>query len=490
MDGFFKRARELAERLDSWDRNSKIMIIGHRDGDGISATSVLLQGLRSLGFKKIIPHIILSPEIEVLDSLLVENAPKYVITCDIGSAFADSLKKQVLDFVITDHHPNKAGNYDERQLNCINFGMDDEIDASGSTTAFSLLMSLFNENFWKAEIGQVILGYAISGAISDFQFQKKVGKINDKVLKMAIDNGAVKVSKDIAIFGRGMYPVAVAIHRAGIPGFSNYDYCRGLVSSKIQTKEEEVEVARRIIDLDDEEKKSIIDLIINRLSAISNNIDIMKFLKKEVIHEVYDLEALRGWDCTRLSDGRFSLDPREILHRINYCCRLGHWDLALDLLNKKKVNQQVFNEIEELHKVGDQEVAVALQAFEKGEISMRSGMQGKVVLVDFTNYIFYDEVGVVAGVIMKKNRDIEIILSSCLADSDGNYKVSVRAREKIWDMIDADNDFADANKVYEKTKAEYDLKYGGHRFAMSRYMPKEAMPKLFENMIEYYKTLK
>ncbi|MFX0139199.1 MAG: DHH family phosphoesterase [Candidatus Hodarchaeota archaeon] len=490
MSFFFKKAKILSERLNEWNRNSKIMIIGHRDGDGISATSVLIQGLKKLGFSKIIPYILLSPDLDILTSLLKEQSPKYVITCDIGAAFSPILKEHVLDYIITDHHPNKSKVYGEKQLNCIEFGLDDETDASGSITAFSLLMQLFDDLFWETEIGKVMLAYAISGATSDFQFQKKIGTINKNILNMAERSGAVKITKDISLFGRGLYPVHIALNRSGIPGFSDVHFCYHIITKyKIQTKEGEI--WRRIIDLNKDEKQKLVDIIINRIFNVSDKVDIMKFLKKEVIGQVYDLEALRGWDCTLISDGRFSLDPREILHKINYCCRLGHWDLALTLLNEKKVAIEVLNEIEELHKLGDREVAEALEAYSKGILPVKTQYDGKVVLIDFTDYIFYDEVGVVAGVIMKLNKGIEIILSSCQSDKDGNYKVSVRAREKIWEMIDPDIDFADAKKVYEKTKLESgaNIKYGGHRFAMSGYMPKEVIPILFKNMTDYYKSL-
>ncbi|MHA1379905.1 MAG: DHH family phosphoesterase [Candidatus Helarchaeota archaeon] len=482
---FFKKGKELSSRLNFWERSSKVMIIGHRDGDGMSAASVLLQGLKQLGFRKIVTQIMLSPDLEILESILQEDSPKYVITCDIGADFAPILETNVSDYIITDHHPNKNGKYGEKQLNCIEFGFDDESDASGSILAFCLLMPLFDNVFWETETGRVMLAYAISGAISDFQFQKKIGEINRIILDMAKISGAVKVKKDISVFGRGTYPAFVAISRACIPGISDYYLCRDLINSVIETKDGEL--WRRIIDLTQEEKQAILNLIINRLISVSNKIDIKGFLQKEVVSEVYDLEALRGWDCTRIPDGRYTLDPREILHKINYCCRQGYWNLALQLLNEKKIPEDIYEKIEVLHKMGDQEVANALSAYNEGILPIKTANDGKVVWIDFSDYIFYDEVGVVAGVIMKQARDIEIILSSCKMDENGNYKVSVRAREKVWEMIDEDNEFADAKKVYKRTKIETneEIKYGGHRFAMSGYMPKKIIPVLFQNMVEY-----
>ncbi len=486
---FFKKAKQLSENLNSWDRKSKVMIIGHRDGDGIAATTVLNQGLKHLGFEKIIPQILLSPDIDLLISMIKNNSPKYVITCDIGAEFAPTLEKRVKDFIITDHHPKKISNYGAKQLNCIEFGLDDEIDASGSTTALSLLTNLFDDTFWDSDKGKVILAFAVAGAISDFQFQKGIHKVNGVILNKAKIHSAVVVSKDISIFGRSMYPAYIAINRASIPGLTDYYFCRDIINASIDPRIGSY--WKRIIDLDQEEKKNIIDIIISQLSEFSHKINIKEFLAKEVIGDVFDLIALYGWDCTLIRDGRATFDPREILHQVNYCCRLGHWDIALDLLNHKMVSDHTMKTISEFHRQGDQEVAEALKAYQNNLIELQSDCDGKVLLADFTDLIFYDEVGVIAGVIMKQDRDIDIMLSSCRMENNGLYKVSVRARSNVWEMVDSDNEFADAKKVYEKTKIETgsEIKYGGHRFAMSGYLPKETIPILFKNMVTYYKKL-
>lgn len=56
---FLKQIKELSETLESWNRASKIMIIEHRDRDGISAITILNQGLKRLWFQKIIPNFLL-----------------------------------------------------------------------------------------------------------------------------------------------------------------------------------------------------------------------------------------------------------------------------------------------------------------------------------------------------------------------------------------------------------------------------------------------
>ena len=68
-----------------------------------------------------------------------------------------------------------------------------------------------------------------------------------------------------------------------------------------------------------EEKQRLLNIIIERLYTISNKIDIKQFLKKEVIGNVFDLEALRNWDCTLIPDGRFTLEAVRCLG----CCSLA-----------------------------------------------------------------------------------------------------------------------------------------------------------------------
>ncbi|HUY00694.1 MAG TPA: DHH family phosphoesterase, partial [Candidatus Deferrimicrobium sp.] len=420
--GFLDKAYQLGARLQKWKRERPILIVGHRDGDGISAASVLYQSLQALEFKKISTKILLSPDIEVIREILNKNAYDYVITADIGAGFEEIFKEMVTDFIIADHHPNESGVYGRHQLNCCEFNMNDEIDCSGSTTAGMIFLNVFPPDFWTTDRGKVILAYAIAGAISDFQMTDGPVSVNKYITEVAMTNGAISMRKDICFFGRGMYPVFTALNRSGIPGFQDLNLCIELVSGIFEQKENDF--WRRIIDLTNDEKAKLVETItVYLLSEVDIDIN-----TSEIINYVYDLVGLTGWACTLLPDGRITLDAREILHRVNYVSRRGKAELALELLNNKTIEEDLWNTIESHHRTGDREIAIALELYENGKIPIESWDE-RIIMADFTGSIYYDEVGVIAGVIMKKFRDIEIMLSYCEIQEDNMVKLSTRARE-------------------------------------------------------------
>lgn len=488
---FIEKAEKLAEKLNSWDKSSLILVISHRDGDGISAASVINQCLKALRFTDFSIEILLSPDLEKLKALIDKFNPTYVITADIGTDFGPVLEENVVDYIITDHHPNKNNVYDKKQLNPIEFGLNDENDASGSTTVFLVFYPLFSEKFWDNKSGRVALAYAISGAISDFQLKpnKDPQSINKLILDMAIKNQAIKRKKDISFFGRSVYPVYVALNYANIPGFEDIEITNILINSEIAGKIDG-EIWKRLVDLDDIEKKRVLEIILRRLIEIEEeNPDLI--IKNEVVGWVYDLIALEGYDCTKLEDDRYTLDAREILHRVNYCCRMGFSDLALELLNNKHVEEEIFDTVEYYHNEGDTEVAKALELYNDDKIPIEN-WDNKIFMIDFSGHIYYDEVGVVAGVIMKSNRDIQVILSAC-QKGNGFMKMSIRAREEVWNSLDESNELSDGKKIFsfiEENYPEEIEKYGGHRWALSSSIKKTAMIKIFNKTKEYFSELK
>ncbi|MHA1276389.1 MAG: DHH family phosphoesterase [Candidatus Helarchaeota archaeon] len=490
-EGFLEKARQLAVRLRSWVRDRPTLILGHRDGDGLSSASVILQALQALKFKKLTTRILLSPDIELLKEILNDKYYDYVITGDIGAGFEELLKEKVTDFIIADHHPNEIGIYGWHQLNACEFHMNDEIDCSGSTTAAMVFLHVFPQDFFLTAQGKVILCYAVAGAVSDFQMKDGPVSINKYITNFAVKTGAISMQKDICFFGRGMYPVYIALNRSGIPSFQDLEVCKMLVSEIIEQKDGDY--WRRIIDLTNEEKAKLVEAIaLHILSDANLDINTSEIIKG-VVNYVYDLQGLGGWDCTLIADGRRTLDAREILHRVNYVSRRGKAHLALELLNNRVIGDDLWKIIENHHKTGDREVALALELYTSGRIPIESWDE-RVIMADFTGTIYYDEVGVVAGVIMKKFPSIEIMLSYCEIEEDNIVKLSTRAKEDIWNSIEINsNKLSDAKTVYHVIRKKYPTKimqFGGHRWACSGYLKREILPEFFKEMVKYFQKLR
>ncbi len=494
-NGFLEKAYKLGKRLKNWKRDRSILIVGHRDGDGISATSVLLQSLQGLGFKKISTEILLSPDPEKIETLLTENNYEYVITGDIGAGFEELFKESVLDFIIADHHPNESGVYGSHQLNPCEFQMNDESDCSGSTTAAMIVINAFSQDFWHTDRGKVILCYAVAGAISDFQMKNGPISVNKYITDLAVNVGALSMQKDISLFGRGMYPIFIALNRSGLPGLEDSNICSGIIRGLFELKENEM--WKRLIDLTMEEKAKLNTALTQHFLMDKNLNAYTSKLIKSVVGYVYDLLGLKGWDCTLIDagqntpDARYTLDAREILHRVNYVCRRGKADFALKLLNNKNIDPDLWQTIEFHHKIGDREVAMALNLYESGKIPVEIWDE-RIIMADFTGIIYYDEVGVVAGVIMKKNPEIEIMLSYCDIE-DNIVKLSVRGREDIWRYVEKETGkLGDAKRVYQAIRRKYPnkiMQFGGHRFACSGYLARQIVSQFYKEMVKYYNTL-
>jgi single-stranded DNA-specific DHH superfamily exonuclease len=423
--------------------------------------------------------------------MLHSNSYDYVITGDIGAGFEEVLKELVSDFIIADHHPNEIGVYGRHQLNPCEFQMNDEVDCSGSTTAMIIFLHAFPQDFWTSDNGRVILSYAIAGAVSDFQMKNGPVSVNKYIIDFAMNAGAVSVRKDICFFGRGMYPVFVALQRSGIPGFQDIEICKSITNEIFRPKINEY--WRRIVDLTRDEKARLVEAIaIHLLSDVNLDINTSEIIKG-VINFIYDLEGLQGWDCTLIPDGRRTVDAREILHRVNYVSRRGKAELALELLNNKNIDVELWNIIESHHRMGDREVAQALDLYETGKIPIESWDE-RIIMADFTDTIYFDEVGVIAGVIMKKHHDIEIMLSYCEIEEENIVKLSTRAREDVWNFIEIQNgQLSDAKVVYQAIRKNHPnkiMQFGGHRWACSGYMHRDIVPEFFKEMLNYYKQLK
>lgn len=115
--------KEIVERINQAKKNNdKVLICGDYDTDGISASFVLCDYLRSLNIETEvhIPHRLNEGYGINLDYIFnLEFKPNLIITVDCGISCADEiekLQKQGIDVIVTDHH-----NIPENKPNCIIF---------------------------------------------------------------------------------------------------------------------------------------------------------------------------------------------------------------------------------------------------------------------------------------------------------------------------------------------------------------------------------
>jgi single-stranded-DNA-specific exonuclease len=173
MKGMEKAINRIFKTIDL---GQKIFILGDSDADGISAASLLYEGIKFFGgeVKAYIPNRKL--EGRGLRKIHIGQAMSYdcdlLITCDCGMNSFESIEyanKKSIDVIITDHHllndkaskayatlnPNQAScKYPFKGL-------------SGSGVALKLLQGMIEYKNLKMETSQFGINFAIFGTLSD-----------------------------------------------------------------------------------------------------------------------------------------------------------------------------------------------------------------------------------------------------------------------------------------------------------------------------------
>ena len=146
--------------------NEKILIFGDYDVDGITATAVLLDFLRTIGadVSYYIPHRIkegYSLQIQHIANQVLPNQFRLVITTDCGSGSHEAIAaacKSGIDVIVTDHHkvpakiPPATAVLNPKRPDCPS-GME---SLAGVGVAFALIIALRkylrDQNFWKGRL--------------------------------------------------------------------------------------------------------------------------------------------------------------------------------------------------------------------------------------------------------------------------------------------------------------------------------------------------
>ncbi|MEM2320944.1 MAG: DHH family phosphoesterase [Candidatus Bathyarchaeia archaeon] len=298
---FFDEIKKVSEEvLREIDRGTKILLISHLDADGISAAGILGKALLRVG-------AIFSIRIERwMEERVAEEVSLYAgedvlpIFIDMGSGYLDILgaKLEKKRMMILDHH-QPIGRLRENflQVNPHLFGIDGSKDISSAGISYFVAKSI--------DKGNSDLAYlAVVGALGDLQDKyegKRLGGLNDIIVKDSIEAGFLSVEMDLLLFGRETRPIHKALAyltNPYIPGISGEeDKCLAFLSSlNIELKKNDRWRALR--DLSQEEKRKL-------FSALHDYL-ISKGFKSEVamslIGTVYILVKEEPW--TPLRDAR------------------------------------------------------------------------------------------------------------------------------------------------------------------------------------------
>src|SRR3989338_3256290 len=203
FNGILKNAASEFLKIDKKD---PIRVISHLDADGISACSIMIKLLNNESRKysvSIVPQL----NKAVISQLASEPYNCFIFT-DIGSGVLGEIKELLSgrNVFILDHH-SIADSVNHENITLVNphlCGIDGGKEISGAGVVFKFACAVDKS---MEEFAHV----AIIGAIGDLQEQNGFLRLNQEILKTAVEKNKVKVIKGLRIFGSQTKPLHKAL---------------------------------------------------------------------------------------------------------------------------------------------------------------------------------------------------------------------------------------------------------------------------------------
>ncbi|MCX8162376.1 MAG: DHH family phosphoesterase [Candidatus Bathyarchaeota archaeon] len=445
--------------------NQPVMILGHNDADGISATAIAAKILYRAGVKF---HARVIRRLDASELERASSSGRMVILCDMGSGYLHLLSKYswVSGLAILDHHKPEVAEppSDSIHVNPHLYGVDGESEISGAGVAYIAL-----KGFPRVEYRDLSI-LAIVGALADMQ-DVDVGRslkgVNKLIVEEAERDGYIGVQRDLLLPGRESRPLHTAL--AGlvnpfIPGLSgDEDACVSFLS-KLGISLKESGRWRTLSDLSKEEKQMLFNELLRYLAENNYPTSILKNL----IGVSYILQREKRFSYMR--------DAREYASLLNACSRMGLHGLALTIA------------------MGDRRVdliakAEAVYGEYRGKISSyirtitsepgRIVSMGKFYLVRCLDLVEEDLLSVVASIITESylaDRGMPVIAISGAVG--GEVKVSARLPRS--GRVQA----IDLGLVMRRAASRVGGEGGGHSVAAGAYIAKDRIEDFLAALIE------
>ncbi|PIO05943.1 hypothetical protein COT29_03400 [Candidatus Micrarchaeota archaeon CG08_land_8_20_14_0_20_59_11] len=302
---FFDHCRVIGERVLSLENP---LVLGHYDADGISATALVANALKTRNRK------FETKTIKRVDDKLLSSIPRErdVVFVDLGSGQAELIERYFPGAIVIDHHPLSSAS-GLLQANPHVFGYDGATEASAASTAYFCFKHLNAPRI--VELG-------IVGAVGDMQDQEGLRGLNARMLGDSVESGAVLRTRDLRMFGRVSRPLVWFLAYCDepfLPGLTNNDKACALFLRKhgIPLKQEGKWV--RYYDLPPQKRKELQEALI----SYCNGNGVSAEATASMIGDVYIF--LKEPDGTELRDAY------EFSTLLNACGRHGKPELGINV---------------------------------------------------------------------------------------------------------------------------------------------------------------
>jgi len=443
---FNEYLKNAAEAFKKIDKKEVIRVISHLDADGISACAIMIKLLNNDN-RKYSVSILQQLNRAVLSQLALEPYNCIIFT-DIGSGFIDEIKELLKGrkVFVFDHHSISGDDFgDIVFVNPHTCGIDGGREISGAGVVFKFACAVDKSMEEFAHI-------AIVGAIGDLQEQNGFLRLNDEILKTAVEKNKVKVIKGLRIFGSQTKPLHKALEYCTdpyIPGVSGSESGAIQFLYQIGIEPKNKNGWKKIVHLDDEDMKRLVTGIIMKRLNESNPDD--------VLGNVYILPHEEEESPTR--------DAKEFATLLNACGRLGRASLGIGAcLGDKKIRQQAIRSLTDYKK----EIVNALNWYNENKFSDDVFWGNRFVIINAKTNVMSTMIGTLASILSKSNvmTNNNFILSMARA-LDGSTKISLRTTNNTHGNFDL-------RKVIEESiNGIGNSEAGGHQNAAGAVIPTE-----------------
>ena len=453
-----KKLREEAEKcIKPILKAENAHVISHIDADGLTSAGIISKALRREQIKHSIEFVqSLEPtKIEEIKNIKTD----LIIFTDLGTSLGPELTEIDPDVIICDHHlpqnpPPENGVW---ELNPHHKGIDGSTELSGASTTLTLATTLNPENHDLADL-------AVVGSVGDLQ--DSTGQLvgaNREILKKANKDGLIESKKDIRLFGKQTRPIHKLLEYSSdpyIPGLTgNEDRCISLIKDQGIPLKQNGEW-RRWIDLDKEEKKTIVSQVINQ--AIDAGVS-QKMINR-LIGEVYLL--------TKEKPGTELRDASEYSTLLNATARYEHSETGLKLCLGHR--DGVYSQARNLLRNHRKNLVDGIKYIENKGTEEMENLQ----YIDAGNKIRDTIVGIVAGMALNSkpiNRNLPII---AFADKEDGKKISARTTQTMV------HKGVNLGKAIARAAEHAGGNGGGHNIAAGATIPKGSEKKFLNKLNE------
>jgi len=286
LNEFEKYTENIGNQIIRLIKEKKsILIVGHLNIDGIISASIIGNAIHRKNGNYII-RIYNDLNIEILKEIQ-EGEYDFHIFCELGSGLIKNIAELFNNkWLMLDNNQISSEEINMKQIfNSWQFNYDEIKQLSTACMAYFVAKKIDEENInlsWLAVVAMIV-------DQQDSVEKQSVISLNKNIINDAIKEGFLKISQDILLSGRETKPVYVALASMMtpfIPGLSgNRDACLAtLVSTGLALHQNGK--WRTLTDLNEDEKKKIMESVIPYLSSVNTGYDGVSSL----IGNIYTLE--------------------------------------------------------------------------------------------------------------------------------------------------------------------------------------------------------